>query len=189
MGLVTGTSAQADERGNSGVFNAEDVGQRNFGRTLNLEDPTGRMRSLSEFRGKVVLLYFGFIQCPDVCPTELARLAELRRRLGPAAGKVQVLFVTLDPERDTADVLREYAPAFDPDFIGLRGNPAATASAVREFRVVYQKIPGRTADRYTIDHSTYVYAIDPASRLRLRFNLDLSIERMLDDVNALLGGR
>lgn len=189
MALLPGASVQAGEQGSSGAFHAEDVSQRNFGRSLTLEDPAGRMRSLSEFRGKVVLLYFGFTHCPDVCPTELARLADLRRRLGPDAGKLQVLFVTLDPERDSADVLRDYAPAFDPDFIGLRGSPAATAAAVSEFRVAYQKIPGRTVDRYTIDHSSYVYAIDPASRLRLRFTLDLSIERMLDDVNALLGGR
>lgn len=183
------TPSRAEHPRDMATFHAEDVSLKNFGRSLTLEDPAGRWRSLSEFRGKVVLVYFGFIHCPDVCPTELARLSRLKRLLGPDAGKVQVLFVTLDPERDSADILRDYTAAFDPEFLGLRGSLAATADVVKEFRVAWQKIPGSTPQRYTIDHSAYVYAIDPASRLRLRFDPEISLERMLDDVNALLAGR
>lgn len=168
------------------AFHAEDVSRRGFGGRLSLADTTGRPHSLAEFRGQVVLLYFGFTYCPDVCPTELARLAELRRRLGSAADRVRVIFVTLDPERDTAGILGDYAAAFDPTFLALSGPPEAIAVAAEEFRVAYQKVRGSAADRYTIDHSAYVYAIDPVSRLRLRFTPELSIEQMLEDVTALL---
>lgn len=179
----------AAQPGRASVFHAEDITQRRLGQTLSLEDPDGKTRTLQEFRGKVVLLYFGFTHCADVCPTELARLADLKRRLGPAGNAVQVLFVTLDPQRDTPAILRDYAPAFDPSFIALSGNPQAIAAAAHEFRVAYQKIPGSAPDRYTIDHSTYVYALDRASRLRLRFAPEQSIEQLQDDVRALLAER
>lgn len=187
--LMLAAAAFAEPAPRHDAFHAENVGNAGFGRRLALTDSAGTRRTLAEFRGKVVLLYFGFTYCPDVCPTELARLAELRRRLGPAAERVQVLFVTLDPQRDSAAALRDYVAAFDPGFIGLRGPASAVAVAAREFRVAYQTVRGSAPDRYTIDHSAYVYGIDPAGRLRLRFAPDQSTAQMLDDVRVLLAGR
>lgn len=187
--LLSPLPSGAGEPSRVGDFHAASTDRPDAERRLDLDDVMGKRRNLAEFHGRVVLLYFGFTYCPDVCPTELVRLAELRRRLGAAADRVQVLFVTLDPERDTAAVLGQYVPAFDAGFIGLRGTPDATAAAAREFRVVYQKVRGSAPDRYTIDHSAYVYAIDPAGRLRLRFDPAQSVEQMTDDVGALLAGR
>lgn len=186
--MLPGLSPAGDTR-RTRSFHAEDVSEMAFGRRLDLADPSGKNRHLDEFRGKVVLVYFGFTHCPNVCPTELARLAELRRRLGPAGERVQVLFVTLDPERDSAVLLREYVSAFDPGFIALRGTPDSTAETAKEFRVAYLKIPGSAPNRYTLDHSAYVYALDPVSRLRLRFDSAISIEKMLADVMMLIEGR
>lgn len=111
-----------------------DVSGAQYGRTLELTDQQGQRRSLADFRGKVVMLYFGFVQCPDVCPTSLARAVEVMRRLGPDAARVQLLFVTVDPERDTPALLREYLAAFHPSFLGLTGTPQEVAAAAREFK-------------------------------------------------------
>lgn len=186
--LVMGGVALAGEVSSQRRFHAEDVSARNLGRVLRLQDSSGNYRNLSEFRGNVVLVFFGFTQCPDVCPTELARLAEVRRGMGPSAQKLQVLFVTLDPERDSAEFLREYALAFDASFIALRGTTVETEAAASEFRVAYQKVPGSAPGRYTIDHSIYVYAIDPAGRLRLRFTPEMSNEMVREDLAKLLAG-
>jgi protein SCO1/2 len=146
---------------------ASDVTGSAFGRDFALQDPDGRERTLADFRGKAVVLFFGYTQCPDVCPTTLATLAETMKRLGPDADRVQVLFVTVDPERDTAALLRQYVPAFDRRFLGLRGDAAATARTAKEFKVIYEKVPGATPGSYTMDHSAGSYVFDPQGRLRL----------------------
>lgn len=133
-----------------------------------LPDQTGRMRTLADFRGKVVVLFFGFTRCPEVCPTTLADLAATRKQLGPDGARMQVLFVTVDPERDSAEMLARYVPAFDPSFIALRGDAEQTASVAREFKVSYQKVPGSAPDQYTIDHTAQSFVIDPAGRPRLK---------------------
>lgn len=156
---------------------------------LHLRDVNGAMRSLDEFRGRVVLVFFGFANCPDVCPTELARLAEVMRLLGEAATQVQVLFVTIDPARDTPALLRAYVAAFSPDFMALRGDDAATADAAAAFRVFFRRVEGSAPGRYTIEHSAYVHALDPAGRLRLRLPGSLPPAQIADDVRALLAGR
>lgn len=171
------------------VFAGSDITGAAFGRDFSLTDSDGRTRRLADFRGKVALVFFGFTQCPDVCPTELARLADLRRRLGADADKVQVVFITLDPERDSAELVRDYLRAFDASFVGLRGDPAATAATAREFKVFYQKVPGSSPDRYTLNHTTSIYAFDPAGRLRLLLQGTLAPEQMVADVRALLAGR
>jgi protein SCO1/2 len=148
-------------------FAASDVTGSAFGRDFALQDPDGRERTLADFRGKAVVLFFGYTQCPDVCPTTLATLAETMKRLGPDADRVQVLFVTVDPERDTAALLRQYVPAFDRRFLGLRGDAAATARTAKEFKVIYEKVPGATPGSYTMDHSAGSYVFDPQGRLRL----------------------
>lgn len=133
-----------------------------------LSDQSGRMRTLADFRGKVVVLFFGYTRCPDVCPTTLAAMAETRRRLGPDGERLQVIFVTVDPERDTAEVLAQYVPSFDPSFIALRGDVEATAQAAKDFKVFYQKVPGGTPGHYTMDHTAHAFVIDPAGRPRLK---------------------
>jgi protein SCO1/2 len=148
-------------------FKGSDVTGASFGRDFALTDPAGRPRTLADYRGKVVAVFFGYTQCPDVCPTTLAALAEASRALGADADKLQVVFITVDPDRDTAALLGQYVPAFDPRFVGLRGDAAATERVAREFKVIYQKVPGATPDRYTMDHSAGVFLFDPAGRLRV----------------------
>jgi protein SCO1 len=148
-------------------FEAADVTGASFGHDFALEDPDGRQRTLADFRGKAVVVFFGYTQCPDVCPATLATLAESMKRLGADADRVQVLFITVDPERDTAALLSQYVPAFDPRFLGLRGAAAATARTAKEFRIIYEKVPGATPGSYTMDHSAGSYVFDPQGRLRL----------------------
>jgi protein SCO1 len=148
-------------------FEASDVTGASFGHDFALEDPDGRQRTLADFRGKAVVVFFGYTQCPDVCPATLATLTESMQRLGADADRVQVLFITVDPERDTAALLAQYVPAFDPRFLGLRGDAAATARTAKEFRIIYEKVPGATPGSYTMDHSAGSYVFDPQGRLRL----------------------
>lgn len=167
------------------VFNGQRVPHASR-RDFVLTDHTGARRGPDDFRGRVVLMFFGFTSCPDVCPTELARLAEAMRLLGPAAQQVQVLFVTLDPERDSAALLGEYLAAFSPEFIGLRGSVAETARTAETFQVFYRRLEGSAPDRYTLEHSAYIHAIDPQGRLRLRFTGRMSPADIAADVRALL---
>lgn len=148
-------------------FKASDVTGASFGRDFALTDATGKARTLADFRGKAVVIFFGYTQCPDVCPTTLAALAEAMKQLGPDADRVQVLFVTIDPARDTPALLGQYVPAFDPRFLGLYGDDDATQKVAREFKIIYQKQPGATPDTYTMDHSAGTYIFDPQGRLRL----------------------
>ena len=146
---------------------ASDVTGSSFGHDFSLKDPSGKTRTLEDFRGKAVVVFFGYTQCPDVCPTTLATLAQAMKELGPDADRVQVLFVTVDPERDTPDLLAKYVPSFDPRFLGLWGDADATARTAKEFKVLYQKVPGATPGSYTMDHSAGSYVFDPKGRLRL----------------------
>jgi len=148
-------------------FRASDVTGASFGRDFALQDPDGRQRTLADFRGKAVVVFFGYTQCPDVCPTTLATLAEAMKKLGNDADRVQVLFITVDPERDTPALLKQYVPAFDPRFLGLRGDADATARTAKEFKVLYEKVPGPTPGSYTMDHSAGSFVFDPQGRLRL----------------------
>jgi len=148
-------------------FKGSDVTGATFGRDFALTDPAGQPRTLADYRGKAVAVFFGYTQCPDVCPTTLAAFAEATRSLGADADKVQVVFITVDPDRDTAALLAQYVPAFDPRFVGLRGDAAATERVAREFKVIYQKVPGTAPDRYTMDHSAGVFLFDRAGRLRV----------------------
>ena len=155
-----------------------------FGRDFALTDTEGKSRALADFRGKAVMIFFGFTQCPAVCPTALLNAAEVRRALGADAQRVQVLFITLDPERDTPDVLRQYVKAFDADFIGLSADIAGTKKVAQDFRVFFQKVP--TGDSYTIDHSALTYVYDPLGKLRLVVRHDQPVDETAADLRALL---
>lgn len=166
------------------TFAGIDLTGADYGRDFSLQDPDGRTRTMADFRGKVVMLFFGFTQCPDACPTALARAAEVRRLLGPQADRLQVIFVTIDPERDGAAVLKEYTHAFDPSFLGLRADEAGTAAVAKEFKVIYRKVP--TGSSYTMDHTAFTYVLDPQGRLRLALRHELSAQDAARDVSTLL---
>jgi protein SCO1/2 len=168
------------------AFDGSDVTGSSFGHDFQLTDPAGHTRTLADYRGKAVAVFFGYTQCPDVCPTTMAALAEAMRKLGPDADRVQVVFITVDPDRDTADLLGKYVPAFDPRFVGLRGDAAATERTAREFKVIYQKVPGNAPDRYTVDHSAGVFLYDPQGRLRVFEGNNASPDVFAHDLRALL---
>lgn len=170
-------------------FKSTDVSGADWGKDFNLTDPQGQPRRLADFKGKVVVVFFGYTQCPDVCPTTLLAMREVLTRLGDSAGRVQVLFVTLDPARDTAQLLGEYVAAFHPSFIGLRGDDTATAAAAREFKVFYTKQPGTSPGSYGIDHSTGSYAFDTQGRLRLLVHHGETPENVAADLKLLLAGK
>jgi len=166
------------------MFHGVDLTGVDYGRDFALDDPDGRRVTLETFRGRYVLLFFGFTQCPDVCPTELARAVDVRRKLGADGQRLQVVFVTLDPERDTPELLREYMRTFDPSFLGLRGGPAQTRATVLEFRAQYEKVP--TGSSYTIAHSALSYVFDPKGRLRLALKYDQSVDDCVADLQMLM---
>lgn len=154
-----------ERRGGDEPFHSIDVSGAEWGRDFRLQDADGRTVQLADFRGRCVLLFFGFTQCPDVCPTALSRAAAVMQRLGAQATKLQVIFVTVDPERDSPAVLREYTRAFHPSFIGLHADLDTTASTAQAFKVFYRKVP--TGSSYTMDHTATSYVFDTAGRLRL----------------------
>lgn len=169
-------------------FRSTDITGADYGKSLALTDHHGKPRRLEDFRGKAVVLFFGFAQCPDVCPTTLADMAQVMRELGPLAERVQVLFVTVDPERDTEEALAKYVPAFDPRFLGLRGELEATRAAAREFKVYFEKRPGATPGAYTVDHSAQTYVLDPQGRLRLFVRHSRIAQDLAPDLRTLLQG-
>jgi protein SCO1/2 len=166
------------------TYSSIDITGANYGRDFRLTDPLGRERSLADFRGMFVMLFFGYTQCPDVCPTALARAVEVRRTLGEDGKRVQVIFVTVDPERDTPAVLREYTAAFDPSFVGLFGDAERTRVVAGEFRAIYQKV--RTGDSYTMDHTAITYVFDAEGRLRLAVRHEQSADQLAADLRMLI---
>lgn len=170
-------------------FHSVDVTGATFGQGFSLTDHTGAPRTLADYRGKVVVLFFGFTQCPDACPSALGRLAEVRRRLGAAGADLQVLFITLDPERDTPQLLSQYAPAFDPSFVGLYGTTARIAETAKGYKVFHAKVKGQTPSSYTIDHSTFLYVHDREGGLRLMARESTTVEQLVDDLGRLLKAR
>ena len=168
-------------------FRSTDITGADFGKALSLTAPDGKPRTLADFRGKAVVIFFGYTHCPDICPTTLADMAGVMKKLGADAARVQVLFVTLDPERDTPDVLAQYVPAFDPGFLGLRGDDAETQRAAKEFKIFYEKRPGKAPGAYTVDHSAQSYVIDPQGRLRLFVRNDRIAQDLAEDLRILLG--
>jgi protein SCO1/2 len=166
------------------VFNGIDVTGSSLANDIHLPDIRGQQRSIGDFKGKAVMVFFGFTQCPDVCPTALARAVEVKRLLGADGNRLQVLFVTVDPERDTPAVLKEYLAAFDPTFIALRGDAKRLATTAKDFKIFYQRVP--TGSSYTMDHSAISYLFDPQGHLRLALSHKLSAPKYADDVRKLL---
>ncbi len=170
----------------SSSFKNTDVTGLGYAKDFSLTDHNGTPRRLADFRGKVVVVFFGYTQCPDVCPTTMMEMAEVMRQLGPDADRVQVLFVTVDPERDTAALLRSYVPAFDPRFLGLTGDLAAVEKIAKEFKVFYQKVPGKQAGSYTMDHTAGSYVFDANGRIRLFVRHGQGADPIAHDIKKLL---
>lgn len=168
-------------------FNAIDItGVQGYGNDFRLTDHTGKPRTMADFRGKVVAIFFGFTQCPDVCPTTLAEMNQVMQLLGKDSERLQVLFITIDPKRDTPELLNKYVPSFNPAFLGLYGDAAATAQVAKDFKIIYRAVPGKTADSYTMDHSAGMLVFDPEGRLRLFMNYGLAADKMAADIKRLL---
>jgi protein SCO1/2 len=167
-------------------FVSTDITGADYGKDFGLIDHTGKPRTLADFRGKVVVTFFGFTQCPDVCPSTMLSLAEAVKFLGEDAKQVQVLFITVDPERDTKELLAQYVPAFNPDFLGLWGTPQAISETAKNFRVFYQKQTSDNSSAYTVDHTTGLYAFDPKGRLRLYIRHDEKPSTIAADLKLLI---
>jgi protein SCO1/2 len=159
---------------------------KTYAQAFRLTDHEGRVRQLADFRGKAVVLFFGYLQCPNFCPVTLLRYAQTMELLGEDAKRVQVLFVTLDPERDVPAALKEYVTAFHPSFLGLYDRPETTPDLALRFRVYYKKVPGQTPGNYHIDHAVFSYAYDPAGKLRLLLRDTLTAEQVAEDLRQLL---
>ena len=170
------------------AFKAIDITGAEYARQLALPDASGKPRTLADFKGKVTLVFFGYTQCPDVCPTTLAEIVEVKRLLGADGAKLQTLFVSVDPERDTPEILAAYVAHFGPDFVALRGTPEQTREVAKEFKVFFAKVPGRSEGSYTMDHTAGTFVFDPQGRVRLFVRQGGGAEAMVQDVKLLLGG-
>ena len=169
-------------------FKSIDLTGADYAKDFQLTDHNGKPRSLKDFNGKLVVVFFGFTQCPDVCPTSMAELAQAKKLMGADGDKVQGLFVTVDPERDTPEVLKGYMANFDPTFLALRGTPEQLAAVSKDFKVYYKKVDGKTPGSYTMDHSAASFVYDPQGRLRLYTRYGTGAQALADDLKLLLKG-
>jgi protein SCO1/2 len=167
-------------------FQNTDLTGLDYARDFALTDHHGKARTLADFKGKLVVLFFGYTQCPDVCPTTMVEMASVMKELGPQAEKVQVLFVTLDPERDTQALMAQYVPTFDARFLGLYGDAAATAATAKQFKVFYAKVPGTTPGSYSIDHTAGSYVFDQNGKIRLFLRHGQGAAPIVHDLKQLL---
>lgn len=171
------------------VFNSLDItGIQGYGNDFRLTDHTGKARSMADFRGKSVVMFFGFTHCPDVCPTTLSDMRKVMQLLGADADRLQVLFVTVDPKRDTQELLAKYVPSFNPTFLGLYGDQAATNKVAGDFKIVHQIQEGKTPESYTVAHTAASLVFDPQGRLRLFITYGMEPEKIAADIKLLLKG-
>jgi protein SCO1 len=178
--LLSGCSEQKPQ------FKSVDVTGADYSQNFALPDQFGKTRTIADFKGKVVVVFFGFAQCPDVCPTTMAELAEVKKMLGKDGDKLQAIFITVDPERDTPEVLKAYMANFDPSFIALRGSLEQTAATAKHFKIYYKKVEGKTPGSYTMDHSAGSYVFDPQGHVRLYTRYGSGVAALADDVKLLL---
>ncbi len=181
--LVSGACSRTEPKEK---FLASDVTGVNWGRDFHLVDPGGAPRRLTDYRGKVVMLFFGYTNCPDACPTTLAKMAQAVDRLGPDRQRVQGIFVTVDPGRDTPAVLAKYASAFHPSFVGLSADEATTAATAKDFKVFYSAQKPDASGFYTVDHSSGIFVFDSQGHLRLFMGPNIWIDAMVHDLKLLL---
>jgi len=189
-GLIGAASLSAlallgcDAKPSLGDVRGLDLSDADFARDFHLFDTQGQARSLADFHGKVLMVFFGFTQCPDICPTALFRASEVKQLLGQDAHRLDVAFITVDPERDTPEILDAYVKAFDPQFIGLRGDADQTRKAAQEFKVYYAKVP--TGSSYTMDHTALTYVFDTRGKLRLALRHNQTAQDYAHDIRRVL---
>jgi len=171
------------------AFRSIDITGADYARDFKLADFNGQQRTLADFRGKVVVVFFGFAQCPDVCPTALSDLVQVKQLLGADGSKLQAIFITLDPERDSADVLKAYTANFDPEFLALIPTNEQLPDLARHFKIFYRKNEGKTPGSYTLDHSAGSYVFDPQGRVRLYTRQGIKADALAEDLRLLLRGR
>ncbi|MDO9146310.1 MAG: SCO family protein [Hydrogenophaga sp.] len=171
---------------NKPAFTGIDITGADYATGFSLTDHNGQPRTLADFKGKAVVVFFGFTQCPDVCPTSMGELAEARRLLGTDGERLQGLFISIDPERDTPEIMKEYMANFDPSFLALYAAPEALPALGKSYRIYYKKVPGSTPTSYTLDHSAGSYVYDPSGRIRLYHRYGSSAQALADDVKLLL---
>ena len=169
-------------------FKAVDITGADYGKDFPLPDPEGRMRSIRDFQGKAVVVFFGYTQCPDVCPTTLTEIAEAKKLLGADGARVQGVFITVDPERDQPELLKAYMANFGPDFVALRGNAEQTAAVAKDFKVFYKRVDGKAPGSYFMEHTASSYVYDPQGRLRLYVRYGSGAQALADDLRLLLKG-
>ncbi|MDR6858308.1 SCO family protein [Variovorax guangxiensis] len=179
----TGLSACTDRKPS---FNAVDITGADYAKGFTLADADGRQRTLADFKGKVVVMFFGYAQCPDVCPTTMTEMAQVKQQLGSDGDKLQVLFVTVDPERDTPTVMKAYMGAFDPAFVALIPTPEQLPALAKDYKVYYKKVEGKTPTSYSMDHSAASFVYDTEGRLRLYARYGAGVPAMVSDLKALL---
>lgn len=181
-GVLTACKSKAD-------FNAIDLtGSKEYGQDFSMPDQHGKRRSMADFKGKVVLVFFGFTQCPDVCPTTLGDLVAVKQKLGAKGDKLQVIFASVDPARDTPEILQAYLANFDPSFLALRGSDEETAKMAKDFKVYYKQVDGQTPGSYTMDHTAGDYIFDPEGRLRLYSRYGTPVDTLAKDIEQLIDG-
>ena len=179
-------SAPATVAASTEPFKGIDITGADYAKELSLTDPDGKRRTLAEFKGKVVVVFFGFTQCPDVCPTTMVELAGVKKALGTAGNDVQGIFVTVDPERDSAELLKAYVANFGGDFVGLRGTVDETKAAAKAFKVFFGKVPGKTESTYTVDHTAGSFIFDRSGRVRLFTRYGTGSAALQSDLQRLL---
>lgn len=181
-GVLSACKSKAD-------FNAIDLtGSKEYGQDFSMPDQHGQRRSMADFKGKVVLVFFGFTQCPDVCPTTLGDLVAVKQKLGAKGDKLQVIFASVDPSRDTPEILQAYLANFDPSFLALRGSDEETAKMAKDFKVYYKRVDGQTPGSYTMDHTAGDYIFDPEGRLRLYSRYGTPVDTLAKDIEQLIDG-
>lgn len=168
------------------TFKGVDITGADYARELNLPDADGKPRTLADFKGKVTVVFFGYTQCPDVCPTTLLELAQVKKALGADGARVQGVFVSVDPERDTPELLKAYVANFGADVVALRGTPDQTRAAAKAFKVFYNKVPGKTESSYTVDHTAGSYVFDAQGRVRLFTRYGSGADALQQDLKILL---
>jgi protein SCO1/2 len=170
-------------------FKGIDITGAEYARDFDLPDAQGQRRTLADFKGRVVVVFFGFTHCPDVCPTTMIELAEVKKALGPDGARVQGVFITVDPERDTPELLKAYVNNFDPSFVALRGTEEETKALAKHFKVFYAKVPGKTEGNYTLDHTAASFVFDAKGKVRLYTRYGSGAEALKSDLRLLLDGR
>ena len=185
LGVLVGCDKPAGSRSKA-AFRGIDITGAEYARSLSLTDQHGQARTLEQFKGKVSVVFFGYTQCPDVCPATMAELAQIKTALGKDGDRVQGIFVTVDPQRDTQDILKNYMASFDPSFVALRGTPEQTKAAAKEFKVFYALTPGKTEGSYTVDHTAGSFVFDAKGKVRLFVRYGSGVEALTADLKALL---